>query len=121
MLRDADVRLLVDVRAYPVSRRHPQFSRPAFEACLASFNVGYRWEGTALGGMRKQGFAAHMETTAFQQVAAALPEEACLMCAESDPAQCHRLHIADWLVAKGRRVVHLLKPGERREHAGRLF
>jgi uncharacterized protein (DUF488 family) len=43
------------------------------------------------------------------------------MCAETNPADCHRSHIADWLVAHGERVVHLIAPGEAREHAGRLF
>jgi uncharacterized protein (DUF488 family) len=41
----------------------------------------------------------------------------CLTCAESDPAQCHRSHIADWLVGRGHRVVHLLAHGRSREHA----
>ena len=121
MLRDADVRLLVDVRAYPVSRRHPQFTRENLEVFLAGSEIEYRWQGKALGGMRKAGFAAQMETAAFQEAAAALPEGACIMCAETDPAQCHRSHISDWLVAKGRRVVHLIRPGERRGHAARLF
>jgi uncharacterized protein (DUF488 family) len=121
VLRDADVRLLVDVRAYPFSRRHPQFSRPALEAFLSPTAIEYCWEGRALGGMRRDGYAAHMETALFQCAAAALPDGACIMCAEADPAQCHRLHIADWLVANGRRVSHLLAPGERREHAPRLF
>jgi uncharacterized protein (DUF488 family) len=39
------------------------------------------------------------------------------MCAESNPEHCHRAHIADWLVARGHRVVHLLAPGRKREHA----
>jgi uncharacterized protein (DUF488 family) len=121
VLHDADVRLLVDVRAYPVSRRHPQFSRPALAASLLGAGIEYQWQGKALGGMRKAGYAAHMETAEFQYAAGALPEGACILCAETDPAQCHRSHIADWLVSHGRRVVHLLTPGERREHAGRLF
>jgi len=44
-------------------------------------------------------------------------ERVCLMCAESNPADCHRSHIADWLVAHGSEVVHLLAPGRRVEHA----
>jgi uncharacterized protein (DUF488 family) len=111
----------VDVRAYPVSRRHPQFSRPPLESLLSVSGIEYRWEGKALGGMRRGGYAAHMETPQFQQAAAALPAGACILCAETDPAQCHRSHIADWLVAQGREVVHLLKPGERRTHPRRLL
>jgi uncharacterized protein (DUF488 family) len=40
-----------------------------------------------------------------------------LMCAEGNPADCHRSHIADWLVAHGHKVVHLLAPGRTVEHA----
>jgi uncharacterized protein (DUF488 family) len=43
------------------------------------------------------------------------------MCAESDPAQCHRSFIADWLVGHGNRVMHLLDLGARREHPARLL
>ena len=111
----------MDVRAWPVSKRHPQFSRPALSAFLEEAGVRYEWQGKALGGMRKTGYAAHMRTPQFQAAATALPEACCIMCAETDPEKCHRSHIADWLVANGRRVVHLLKPGERCDHAARLF
>ncbi len=30
---------------------------------------------------------------------------------------CHRSHIADWLVAHGHKVMHLLAPGQTVEHA----
>ena len=43
------------------------------------------------------------------------------MCAETDPEDCHRSHIADWLVARGERVVHLIAPDLQRDHAARLF
>jgi uncharacterized protein (DUF488 family) len=39
------------------------------------------------------------------------------MCAESNPADCHRSHIADWLAAHGHKVVHLLAPARVLEHA----
>ncbi|MBV9190700.1 MAG: DUF488 domain-containing protein [Betaproteobacteria bacterium] len=123
LLQEARISTLVDVRAYPVSRRHPQFSRDALAASLAEAGIAYRWEGKALGGMRTGGYAAHMETPLFQGAAKALigSDRACIMCAETSPADCHRSHISDWLVAQGERVVHLIQPGERREHAARLF
>jgi uncharacterized protein (DUF488 family) len=61
-----------------------------------------------------------MKTAAFRDAAAALaarPEPCCIMCAESNPDYCHRSHIADWLVGKGHRVVHLLAQARSREHA----
>ena len=114
--------MLVDVRAYPSSRRHPQFSREALSASLTEAGIVYRWEGKALGGMRPS-YADHMQTEQFQSAARALSDierRVCIMCAESNPADCHRSYIADWLVAHGERVTHLLDLGERREHPARL-
>ena len=123
LLRESGINVLVDVRAYPVSRRHPQFSRDALAASLAEAGIEYRWEGKALGGMRKGGYAAHMETPLFAEAAGLLigSDRVCIMCAETNPADCHRSHISDWLVAYGERVVHLIHPGESREHGARLF
>jgi uncharacterized protein (DUF488 family) len=126
LLQEAGITSLIDVRAYPVSRRHPQFSREVLSAGLAAAGIQYRWEGNGLGGMRKAGYAAHMETPLFLGAASALIETSrhqsvCIMCAECDPADCHRSHISDWLVGQGERVVHLITPEEAREHAARLF
>ncbi|HUQ76599.1 MAG TPA: DUF488 domain-containing protein [Burkholderiales bacterium] len=126
LLQEARISTLVDVRAYPVSRRHPQFSRDALAAALAEAGINYQWEGKALGGMRTGGYAAHMATPLFTDAAGALiaasrEQSVCIMCAETDPSDCHRSHISDWLVAQGERVLHLIKPGEEREHAARLF
>jgi len=126
LLQEARIGRLVDVRAYPVSRRHPQFSRDELAASLAAAGIQYQWQGRGLGGMRKGGYAAHMETPLFvssasELVEASRAERLCIMCAETDPADCHRGYISDWLVAHGERVVHLIQPGEQREHAARLF
>jgi uncharacterized protein (DUF488 family) len=126
LLQQARITTLVDVRAYPASRRHPHFSREPLAAALADARITYQWEGKALGGMRTGGYAAHMETPLFTEaaqtvVAASRQAGVCIMCAETDPVDCHRSHISDWLVARGERVVHLIKPGEEREHAARLF
>jgi uncharacterized protein (DUF488 family) len=68
-------------------------------------------------------YADHMQTKEFQTAAAALAqsEAVCIMCAESDPADCHRYFIADWLLAHGHRVIHLLDLGKRRDHPARLL
>jgi uncharacterized protein (DUF488 family) len=58
-------------------------------------------KGKALGGYRKL---------------TARAEKLCIMCAESDPDNCHRRHIADWLAARGHRVVHLIAQGRSRAH-----
>jgi uncharacterized protein (DUF488 family) len=114
------VRTLIDVRAFPVSRRHPQFSREPLAATLQDAGIAYEWQGSALGGYRKGPYEEHMRTALFRDAAAALAaraESVCLMCAESNPADCHRSRIADWLVRHGQRVTHLLARGRSAEHA----
>jgi len=137
LLKDAGIERLVDVRAVPRSRRHPQFGYGPLGARLQAEGLGYTWAGRALGGLRRAGdanrhgglrepafraYAEHMEGAAFRAAAGALArladsERVCMMCAERDPAQCHRSLIADWLLAHGHRVVHLLDGGALREHA----
>ena len=120
ILKEAAIETLVDVRAYPTSRRHPHFSRDNLQAALAEAAIAYDWQGKALGGYRKIPYREHMKTPAFREVATALAGRggrACIMCAETNPEDCHRLHIADWLAHRGLRVVHLLAPGSAREHA----
>ena len=126
LLQHARIDLLVDVRAYPASRRNPQFARDALSRSLATAGIAYDWQGAALGGMRPQGYLAHMETHEFQRAGASLismgaERRVCMMCAEIDPADCHRSHISDWLVGQGERVLHVIAENQTREHAARLF
>lgn len=134
-LRLAGIVVLVDVRVLPRSRRHPQFNRAALEAGLSAHGIRYAWAGEAFGGFRKprpgsphlalaspafRGFADHMETAAFQKALGALLERAgrervAIMCAEREPADCHRSLIADAALARGVRVIHLGVAGGERE------
>jgi len=137
LLREAGIRTLVDVRARPASRRHPWFAREALMARLGPEGIAYVWEGRDLGGMRSlsgwsphealaepgmRAYAQHMGSEAFRQAALrvlALAEAAptAVLCAETDPARCHRSLLADHFVAVlGVEVVHLLAPGQARAH-----
>jgi uncharacterized protein (DUF488 family) len=120
ILQEASIHTLVDVRSFPSSKRHPQFSRQPLSAALESSGIAYDWQGGALGGFRKGGYVEHMAKESFADAATALTRRTgpvCIMCAESNPDECHRSHIADWLVARGHRVIHLLAQGRSREHA----
>lgn len=138
------VRCVADVRRYPASRRHPQFTRAALARTLADADITYRWLGGPLGGMRKggneakhaalpganmRGYAEHMATEEFRSGVQALLMQArwlptALLCAERLPQQCHRALIADYLTARGIAVVHLLDGTtavpHRLHHAARL-
>ena len=136
LLEEAGVACLVDVRAFPASRRHPHFGRAALEQSLPAAGIRYVWEGQALGGRRKplphsphvalrhpafRAYADHMMTDEFREAAERLLETAraapaAVMCAERLPLQCHRFLISDFLVAGGNEVVHLVNPGKRQSH-----
>lgn len=120
ILQEAQIRTLIDVRAFPTSNRYPQFSREPLSGTLRGAGIAYGWQGRALGGYRQVPYREYMKTTPFREAAAALAalgERVCIMCAERNPADCHRSHIADWLVGHGEKVIHLLAAGRAVEHA----
>jgi uncharacterized protein (DUF488 family) len=121
------VTTLVDVRRYPGSRRFPHFGGPALRASLLESGIAYVHEPD-LGGHRDpmpgspnsgwripafRGYADHMATPEFQRalvrvIARAGSGRVCLMCAEALPTRCHRQLLADFLVASGHEVLHVL-------------
>jgi uncharacterized protein (DUF488 family) len=138
LLAERGVRTLVDVRARPGSTRHPQYAQEKLRRLLEAAGVQYHWAGRQLGGFRAprsdsrhtaladdglRGFADHMEGDDFQRAVRQLANLAAqqgplaFMCAERDPAHCHRSLIADALVLRKCAVVHLLGAGADRPHA----
>lgn len=114
VLRAYGIQALVDVRAFPVSRRHPQFTRAHMATALPSAGVGYHWLGESLGGYRRGGYEAHMQTEAFRAGVAALETIArayptAFLCAERFPWKCHRRFIAASLERRGWKVLHVLE------------
>ena len=53
LLDSVGVRTLVDVRAYPTSRRYPQFNSNSLRSALADADIIYHWAGLDLGGFRQ--------------------------------------------------------------------
>jgi uncharacterized protein (DUF488 family) len=121
------VEVLVDVRSQPVSRFSPHFSKQALARALAAASVRYLFLGDALGGRPKprECYGADgavdydlVEQQAFYQRGIdRLSEElararAAIMCAEEDPARCHRrLLVGRTLVRRGALVRHIRGSG----------
>ncbi len=128
LLGDAGVRQVVDVRRFPVSRRHPQYNLAPLQTALAGAAIGYS-HLPALGGRRSdidtaihsnagledaglRSYADYAQTPAFARAMAELLERThalptAMLCAEGDWRHCHRRIIADHAVHAGIAVCHL--------------
>lgn len=125
LLRDYSIRMVVDVRRFPTSRRFPHFNREILAEALAREGISYVWLGDLLGGFRKGGYERYMETADFERGLARLLEVlgrekgVAIMCRERLWFKCHRRFIADRLVERGYRVVHIIGPGKTYVHKGK--
>jgi uncharacterized protein (DUF488 family) len=127
LLNEFGIKLLVDVRRFPNSRRHPHFAAVPLAAALAKAGVDYVHEpdmggfrevrsGSSNTAWRNDGFRAyadHMDTREFDAALDRLMQEAseartAIMCAEATPWRCHRQLISDALTVRGWEVTHIL-------------
>ena len=131
LLQAAEVRLVVDVRTVPRSRRNPQFNREALPSALAECQIGYE-HNVELGGLRgkrngqspntfweNQSFRNYADYAGSAAFAAGLArlralgheQPTAIMCAEAVWWRCHRRIIADYLLHSGETVLHILGHG----------
>lgn len=140
LLREAGIELLVDVRAFPSSRRNPQFNSGTLAQVLARVGIGYRHapalggrrqpdtaasrpdgspNASPNGGWREPAFRAYADYALSAAFAVALDQvlrdaggaPTAIMCAEAAWQSCHRRIIADHLVARGAAVRHVVAAG----------
>ena len=135
-LKAHGIETLVDIRAFPMSRRLPHFNRELLERELPQQGVRYAWM-KALGGYRKatredsphtglrsanfRNYADYTLTAEFEQAIDELLQLAknsrtAYMCAERVYFRCHRMIVSDWLVAHGHEVLHIDAEGPARPH-----
>ena len=128
LLEENKIKLLVDVRTWPGSKRYPHFNKEALAESLSSRGIRYE-HFPELGGRRKsnpdsrntawrnasfRGYADYMETERFQQGIERLLDVAAeagptaIMCAEAVWWRCHRSLIADYLKTRGVEALHIL-------------
>jgi uncharacterized protein (DUF488 family) len=132
LLQDSGIRQLADVRTVPRSRTNPQFNPETLSASLATYQIGHV-HLPALGGLRSRqkqvpdslnalwqnqsfrNYADYAQTPAFREGLQQLLElgttgRVAIMCAEAVWWRCHRRIIADYLLARGLPVFHILGP-----------
>ena len=135
MLQAHSISLLVDIRTIPKSRHNPQFNEEPLKTSLEAKCITYM-HLKELGGLRKakkdsintgwqnasfRGFADYMQTREFASAIRKLMRLAKLgrtviLCAEGNPFRCHRSLVADALMVRKVRVLHLSSKTSVREH-----
>jgi uncharacterized protein (DUF488 family) len=130
------IKKLVDIRSFPMSRRLPHFNRETLEEALPKAGIAYFWL-KELGGRRKKirddsphsaltnpsfrNYADYMLTPKFREGMAELlvlaqEEKTAYMCAEKVYFHCHRMMVSDWLLAHGHEVLHIDAGGPVKAH-----
>ena len=130
LLRAGAVAEVVDIRTVPRSRTNPHYNEEALPAALAPYGISCR-RIAALGGLRGRArdvppetngwwenrsfhnYADHALAAAFaagldELVAAGRAAPVAMMCSEAVWWRCHRRIVADWLLARGATVLHLM-------------
>ena len=130
------IKTLVDIRAFPVSRRHPQFNRENLAERLPNVGMEYIWKkelggrrgkqmeespNTALRNDSFRNYADYMLTPQFAAAASevrtlAEQKRTAIMCAERMWFQCHRMLVSDYFTAHGDDVEHIDAKGPAKHH-----
>jgi uncharacterized protein (DUF488 family) len=134
LLAENGIKLLADVRTIPRSRTNPQFNSDVLPDSLASRAISYD-HLAQLGGLRGKwkdraespndfwenasfrNYADYAGTEPFCEGLAELralghERPTAIMCAEAVWWRCHRRIIADYLIAAGEEVFHIMGPGK---------
>ena len=132
LLRIGEVSAVVDIRTVPRSRHNPQYNLDVLPGELAAFQIGHTYI-EELGGLRGKSHAVEPEvnglwrnqsfhnyadyalTEGFRRgldrlLGIAEAQRCAMMCAEAVWWRCHRRIVADYLLAGGRTVFHLMWP-----------
>jgi uncharacterized protein (DUF488 family) len=130
LLNNVEIRLVVDVRTAPRSRTNPQYNLEVLPKTLSESQIEYE-HIAALGGLRGRKRDVPTEVNAFWQNRSfhnyadyAMSEDfrsgliklrelgharqCAIMCSEAVWWRCHRRIIADYLIAAGEMVFHIL-------------
>ncbi|MFD1560059.1 DUF488 family protein [Paraburkholderia silviterrae] len=133
LLTGAEIGVVADVRKMPGSRANPQFNEATLPEALEPFDIGYEHEA-ALGGLRgrtrtvpadvngfwtNKSFHHYADYALTAEFHAGLDRvidlgrarRCAVMCSEAVWWRCHRRIIADYLIARGETVFHIMGAG----------
>jgi uncharacterized protein (DUF488 family) len=110
LLRNHGVKIVVDVRRYPVSK-YPGFTKAELEKTLPQHGIEYIFMGDTLGGFRrgyKQYTSEEIYTKGIKDLLAVAEKgNTAIMCLEQNYKGCHRRFIAETLMKMNVEVHHI--------------
>lgn len=135
LLQDFKIEILVDIRRFPGSKKYPHFNADNLTLSLPDAGIKYQ-PLLGLGGRRKihkdskntrwrnasfQAYADYMETPEFEDAIKELSliaqkSRTAIMCSEAVWWRCHRSMVADYMKAKGWKVLHIMAMDKATEH-----
>jgi uncharacterized protein (DUF488 family) len=140
IIKTYSIKAVIDVRRWNSSRKLPEYSGKNLEYALRQLDIEYHWF-PLLGGYRKFGVdvedigvARCFESEGFRAYATyvtlkedvksnlvsvesiARSKTATLLCSERMPWRCHRKILADYFLARGFTVLHILESKKVVEH-----
>ena len=126
LIQANNINHIVDIRSIPNSKYAPWSDKSRLSELLRPFKIRYTYLGHKLGGKKinqprfskQQNVPPQSVYDEAIQVLLQLSMRAnlTLLCAEGDPAKCHRQHIiAQTLLDSGTKVLHILKDGTIKE------
>ena len=140
ILRGERVAKVIDVRTVPRSRTNPQYNFDVLADELRPWQIGYGriselgglrgrsktvppevngyWENQSFHNYADYALSDEFESALEQLMATAAEQRTAIMCAEAVWWRCHRRIIADYLLLRGRSVIHLM--GEGRTEPARI-
>lgn len=133
LLSDADIGALLDIRKYPRSRSNPQYNEETFRDALTALNISYEHVAD-LGGLRGKTLTLPWDVNGFwtnesfhnyadyalsgdfrvgldHLIGVGRKRRCVMMCSEAVWWRCHRRIVADYLVARGEAVFHIMGQG----------
>lgn len=135
MLVAFNIELVVDIRRFPSSKKHPQFNQETLKDSLNKINIEYKYLED-LGGRRKvnpnskniawrnpsfRAYADYMETIEFKYAFDKLKQltmekTTVYLCSEAVWWRCHRSMVSDLLKVNGWKVWHIMNSHKQVEH-----
>jgi uncharacterized protein (DUF488 family) len=135
LLKENNIKQLIDIRTIPASRHNPQFGQNNLEVSLEKSKIRYRYM-KELGGLRPKvadsinlgwhnlsfrNYADYMQTDDFKEainklISYAKESPVAIMCAEAVPWRCHRSLVADALVVRNVEVFDIISTVNPKPH-----